>query len=342
VGRDGSSDAIEALRDDATDFHGYDGQFFLYVALDPGEASAYLDNRTYRLSRLGYPILARAVALGQADLVPAALLLVNLGAIAFGTLALAALLRRRGASSWWAVLFPVYPGIFLAAGHDLAEPLAYALVAGGLYALDRTGVGRPLPAALLFALAGATRETTLVFPAVLAGCVALGLGERGREQPRRGAAILLAGMAFLPYAAVRVALAVIYGTGEEGVVEQVNLVPFANYVSAWSDQPWMTTSLMLSVAVPAVLAIAVVAYGVRAPTPSLALLVANALVVVSIVPTPSLSDYLAAGRIGTGVVVAFIAAVPFVRRSSARRLVWLPIVLWLLPWAFVGEIAKEL
>ena len=100
---------------------------------------------------------------------PAALLLVGLGAVAFGTLALAALLRRRGASPWWALLFPAYPGIFLAVGHDLAEPLAYALVAGGLYALDRTGVARPLPAALLFGLAGATRETTLVFPAVLAG-----------------------------------------------------------------------------------------------------------------------------------------------------------------------------
>jgi hypothetical protein len=280
------------------------------------------------------------VALGRSDLVPGALLLVNLGAVAFGTLALAALLRRRGGSPWWALLFAGYPGIFLAVGHDLAEPLAYALVAGGLYALDRTGVDRPLAAALLFGLAGATRETTLVFPAVLAACAALGLGEQGREERRWRAAVALAVVAALPYAAVRVALALIYGTGDEGVVEQVNLVPFANYVSAWSDQRWMTVSLLLSVALPAVLAIAIAAWGVRALTPSLALLVANVLVVVSIVPTPSLDDYLAAGRIATGVVVAFIAALPSVRRSSARRLVWVPLVLWLLPWPFVGEIAK--
>jgi hypothetical protein len=143
-------------------------------------------------------LLARVLALGQAELVPAALLLVNLAAVTLGTLAIAALLRRRGISPWWGLLFAGYPGMYLAVGHDLSEPLAFALVACGLYVLDRAGLDRPLAAALVFGAAGVTREATLAFPAVLAVCMALGLGARGREPSRWRAAAVLAAVSVAP------------------------------------------------------------------------------------------------------------------------------------------------
>jgi hypothetical protein len=276
------------------------------------------------------------LAFGDAGLVPATLLLVNLAAIALGTLALASLLRRRGASSWWALLFAGYPGMYLAVGHDLSEPLAYALVAGGLLALDRAGVERPLVAALLFGLAGVARETSLVFPVALAACVALGLG-----QPRRWrAAALLVGVSLLPYVAVRVVLAAVYGVWLDDGARQLSLFPFANYVAAWQDDEELAL-LLLSVVVPAVLAVAVVAYAARALTPGVVLVGANALVLVGMAPVGSLADYLAAGRIATGVVVAFIAALPAVRLSEACRLAWLPVAFWLVPWLVIDSLAKE-
>ena len=287
-----------------------------------------------------YPLLARALAFGDAGLVPATLLLVNLAAVALGTLALAALLRRRGASPWWALLFAGYPGIYLAVGHDLSEPLAYALVAGGLYALDRTGVAWPVPAALLFGLAGIARETSLVFPVALAACVALGLGERGREPRRWRAAALLAGVSLAPYLAVRLGVAAVYGVWLDNGARELSLAPFANYVGAWRDDEALAL-LLLSVVIPAVLALVVVAYAARALTPAVVLVGANALVLVGMAPVGSLADYLAAGRIATGVVVAFIAALPAVRSSRARRLAWLPVAFWLVPWLVIDSLAKE-
>ena len=44
---------------------GYDGQFFLAIALDPVKARHYVDAPQYRYSHILYPMLARAVALGR-------------------------------------------------------------------------------------------------------------------------------------------------------------------------------------------------------------------------------------------------------------------------------------
>ena len=124
----------------------------------------YIDEPPYRYSRILYPLTARAVALGQSDLIPVALLLLNLLAVGAGTLALAVLLRDRGLSPWYAAFYGLYPGLFVAVSHDLAEPLAYALARSASSPSSEPG---PVAAAL-FALAGLARETTLLFPLALA------------------------------------------------------------------------------------------------------------------------------------------------------------------------------
>jgi hypothetical protein len=98
---------------------------------------------------------------GDRDLVPWAMLGVNLvglmmlGAVG-GTLA-----RDLGHSALTGLLFVAYPGFVYALGFHLAEIMASALLLGGILCLRR---GRPLSAALLLALAVLTRETTLVVP----------------------------------------------------------------------------------------------------------------------------------------------------------------------------------
>ena len=63
---------------------GYDGQYYYYIALDPAKARYYMDRPTYRYTRILYPITARLLALGQPELVPYSLILINWLAIAGG------------------------------------------------------------------------------------------------------------------------------------------------------------------------------------------------------------------------------------------------------------------
>ena len=60
----GQSDAIDDLRAEVIGPVGYDGQFLLYIALAPVDAQEYIDNPAYRYTRILYPLIARAIALG--------------------------------------------------------------------------------------------------------------------------------------------------------------------------------------------------------------------------------------------------------------------------------------
>jgi hypothetical protein len=101
--------------------------------------------------------------------------MVNWLALGGGTLALAAWLRRKGLSPWLALLFGLYPGLFIALRLDLTEPLGYAFVALGVYLFDYGPTRRRvLWAGLSFALGVLARETTAVFPAVYALALLVG------------------------------------------------------------------------------------------------------------------------------------------------------------------------
>src|SRR2546430_5783840 len=118
---------------------GYDGQFFYYLALDPVNARYYMDASTYRYTRILYPLVARALALGRPDLIPVTLFLVNWLALAGGTLAVATWLKRRGLSPWFALLYGFYPGLQFALARDLSEVMAYSLVALAILVFDMAG-----------------------------------------------------------------------------------------------------------------------------------------------------------------------------------------------------------
>src|ERR1700716_1997885 len=83
----------------------YDSQFFYYLALDPVNARYYMDANTYRYTRILYPMVARALGLGQPGLIPYTLILVNWLALAGGATALAAWLRRKRVSPWFALVY---------------------------------------------------------------------------------------------------------------------------------------------------------------------------------------------------------------------------------------------
>src|SRR5260221_13671973 len=120
-------------------------------------------------------MLARPWALGQTQLTPDTLILLNLLAMAGGTLALAAWLRRRGRSPWLALIYGLSLGLFIAVNGDLTEPMAYAVVALAVYLLDFRGRRRLFWAALCFGAAVLPLLAVRFFVWVY-GCAVAGTG----------------------------------------------------------------------------------------------------------------------------------------------------------------------
>jgi hypothetical protein len=301
---------------------GYDGQFFLYIALDPVRARRYLDVPAYRYSRPLYPLAARALAFGQDGAVPWTLLLLGIGGVVAATYAVASLFELRRAPVWYAALLGLYPGLLIAVSWDLAEAMAYGLAALGLLAYYRAG-RRILLAGALFGLAGATRESTLLFPVALALSLARHPGSR-----RRGIELLVASL--VPYVAVKVGLALWLHSAGTARATQFEVVPFLGLIRQWSWSDRLIQEL-LTVVVPALGALVVAWRAYRRLSPELLALLLNVLAFVVLLPKPSYFEYLASGRITTGVVLAFMLCLPRVLAERREGEAWPLFVLWLMP-----------
>ncbi len=328
----GASETIDALRARAEDGRGYDGQFFLFIALDPGQAEPYIDEPPYRYARILYPMLARVTALGRPGAIPWTLFGLNLLAVLAGTYALARLLARAGASPWFATLFALAPGLYFAVSRDLAEPLAYALVAAGIVVFDRRR-GRLLASASLFGLAGLARETTIVFPLAFALALALGLDDRPTAKRSRDwrSAVLFAAIAVLPYVLFRVFLRLWLGEWQSTREPRLETLPFRGILGDWPLDR-LALQQVYAVVLPSLLALAIVVLAVRHVGPLVAALAANVLALVVFLPAESYAEILASGRIMLGVIVAFVACLPLVPARDRVVFALVPAVLWLSPW----------
>jgi hypothetical protein len=319
----GRSDPISQLHASSQNAVGYDGQFFLYVALDPLGARPYLDVPAYRYSRPAYPLAARVLALGRSGAVPWTLLLLGIAGAAAVTFAASAWAEREGLSPWYGALLGVYPGVFLAVSWDLSEALGYGLAALGLLAFGRSDERGVTRASLLFAAAAVTRETTLLFPIAFAVWLAF-------HARRRDAARLLA-LAFGPYVALKIGLALWLHSAGAARATHVEPLPFLGLIRQW---PWGDAHVqqILSVVLPGLLAVVVAWRAIGELTPAMLALIANVLFLVVLLPEPSYVDYLASGRIAIGVVLAFVLCLPAVLRRGRYAEAWIVLTLWLLPW----------
>ena len=340
VDRSSVSPAIDAYKPLATTRDGYDGQFFLYIALDPARAHAYIDNPSYRYGRIFYPLAARALAATVEDWVPAALVVVNILAIALGSFALAVWLRRGGMSQWLALLFALYPGVFVAVLRDLSEGVAYSLVALAVATFDARRRTRLVASAALFALAILTRETTALFAALWA--LALLLDGATPAAAWRRAAAFAAG-AVAPYLVYKVVVLPAW-LGNAGFPTQVlpTAVPFAGIADYW---PWDANAIqqLYSVVLPGSLCLALAAWAFwrGAREPAVAALMLNALLWVVLLPRPAFQDPYASLRISTGVVLAMVLAAPALRLRLGTHgaWLWIPAVAWFAPWWFLLPVA---
>jgi hypothetical protein len=162
---------------------GYDGQFYYRLALNPFNWSktAYgiTMDEPYRYTRIGYPLISWIVSFGQHDLVPVALIAVNLVSVAAMAYFGGMFARDAGRHALWGVLFAGYFGLVISVGRDTGEPLAEALMLAGLLAYRRE---RWVLSGAAFAFAAITRETILFAPAAIA-CVRLVQIARRKARP---------------------------------------------------------------------------------------------------------------------------------------------------------------
>ena len=323
---------------------GYDGQYYYFLALDPRHAKDYMGEKAgYIYARPLYPALARAASLGSSKRLPAAMLAINLLAIGIGTLALALWLRARRFSPWFALLYAAYPGLIFCVARDLTEPLAFAFVALALLVFDAARSPRVIACAALFALAGLTRETTLVFAAAVA--LALLLHDRDRSDRRsivspgvwRRAIVFLVAAA-LPLLAWREVVGhYVKAPTQEQAGGAHALIPLAGLTSYW---PWHGQHLLIAAAVVLPSAVAVIGalrlLQQRAAVVAPLLLLANIAAFVVFLPAPIYVDYGAAGRAAVGVVLASVYCLPALSRGLKRD-VWLlrgATALWSPVWFF--------
>jgi hypothetical protein len=148
---------------------GYDGQFYYRFALNPfnWHPTAYgiTIDHPYRYTRIGYPLVAWILSLGQHHLVPAVLVVVNLICVAIMGWLGGKFARESGRHALWGLLFAAYFGLVISVGRDTSEPLADACMLGGLLAYRHS---RYVLAALLVAYGVITNEPILVVPVAIA------------------------------------------------------------------------------------------------------------------------------------------------------------------------------
>jgi hypothetical protein len=302
---------------------GYDGQYYFFLAADPIHARYYMPDRAGIIySRILYPAVSRALGLGSVRVIPYAMLTVNLLAVGAGTLAVAVWLRVRGASSWAAALFAIFPGMIFSVFRDLTEPLAFALAALAVLAFEVDKPRRLVVSAALFALAALTRETVLPFAlAAAAGLVVADSRHAHRcwsaRTWRRG--LFFASAACVPLLAWRILVSAYVHEPTQEAAGSGWLIPFHGFLSYRFDAQHRL--ILLTIITPALAAGigALVLLRRRGARVQAGLLLVNILLFVVFLPASVAVNYPAVSRSAVGVVLATIYCTPAWRTCKRWR-----------------------
>jgi hypothetical protein len=169
----------------------YDGQFYWGIAVDPvatGNVHQSFDTTAYRYGHPLYGWLGWLASAGQPRAVPAALVAINLIAIAVAAFVAGVLGRATGGRGWEGLFVALNPGLLYSAAHDLTEPLSAALLLGGMLAYAR---GRRVVATVAFGFLILSKEQFVTVP------LAIGAWELIRHRARIRDSLML-GLSVVP------------------------------------------------------------------------------------------------------------------------------------------------
>jgi hypothetical protein len=299
---------------------GYDGEFAYFIALDPSRARYYVDPPpVHWYTRILYPIAARALAVGSPGAIPYTLVGLNVFAVVATVFLLGGYLRRHGLSAWWAAVYGLFPGVVWCVARDLTEPLGFFFAAWGFVLFDRRR-DLTLLCAPLFAAAALARESTALFPVVVAAGLVVWAFRSARRRERtaelRRAALLLVG-SLGPLVCYWSFLRWWLGSWDhEGPFPSF---PFGGFF-AWPFDSRRVV-VLLGVVVPGLAWLALTAGAALRDrlTLPLALVIANVLLYVVFLPARAYVDYSGAGRSSAGVVLAALLALPALRVAVGTR-----------------------
>jgi hypothetical protein len=162
----GRRDVMEQLR---LGDGGYDGQFMYFMIYDPfiralrddvARYRSFIDAPPYRYGRIGYSLLTKVVSLDDAMRYPAAMVWIILIATGVAGACASMLAARAGYTPAWGLVVLLIPGFWSSLDASLPEPLAAALMLGGLLCLQSN---RWWLAGLLCASSLMVRETGVIF-----------------------------------------------------------------------------------------------------------------------------------------------------------------------------------
>jgi len=205
---------------------GYDGQFFLAIALDPalrnkGTISA-LDNPKLRYRRIGYPIAGYLIGFGKFELIPYAMVGINILCVVTMVLLTSVLFQTESADprhEWLPMLVLAIPGAWATLCTSTADLLGTTLFTATLVGLRlrRNGL-----ASVALCLACLTRETYLAVAVIL---IVL-------ELRRHSGNALWLSFATVPGLLWNALVYVYVQDGTSGIRENFG-VPFAGILAKW-------------------------------------------------------------------------------------------------------------
>lgn len=308
---------------------GYDGQFAYFIARDGAEAIPYLDGATLRYQRILYPLTARVLSFGQADLVPWALLLINIIAFSVSAGTLAYLLTEYDVSAYYALIYTFWIGNLFAIRLDLNEPLCFTLALFAIVAYQKEQYRWTI---FLLILSTLTKELGLV--------IAGGLAFHAFFQRRIRWSLLIFGAplgAFLLWWGVMKAwlgtLPTIYPAAK------LHLIPFEGMFSILTAHPDLSDAergiqFGLTVLIVGLPALVLLLLGLWRIWKSREITMTNALILacsgfVITMPDVSWQDQVAVYRVAVPLVVAGILFIGewYPNRLKWLASLWIPVVL---------------
>lgn len=180
----------------ASSAEGYDGQFFLALALDPLMRTPLvdaLDDASYRGRRILWSATAWALSEGVPGAAPLVLQLLMIFAVGGGSFAIAAWAETHGASAFWSLAYALNLGVLVCSWRMLGDSISVSLLVG---AVATASSQRSVPTALpwlLLGLAILQKETAMLALPALATSVPA----RGRR--KAAAAAIACGLAIVAW-----------------------------------------------------------------------------------------------------------------------------------------------
>lgn len=300
---------------------GYDGQMYYYIALDPFNAWRNLD--TYgRYERILFPLTVKVAALGNSFLIPYTMIAVNVLSVVIGTEIIARMLKSKGVSPWFSLVYGLYIGHLFVISRDCIETFSYMFVLLAIYVSEEKQ--KPIMSAFLFALALFAKETAILFVAGYAfGMIFKKLALKEKMK------FLM--ITIIPYALFQIALYNFFGfipLSTVGSPTSTKWIPFYGAFEASSGSPELLNISFLIIIPSVISCLIFVAHILQKEFNCLLFsLIFNALFMMFL-PTPSywnLQDYT---RISIGLVTAFLTYAIY---SNRRKMLTYSLT-WILPF----------